>query len=125
MTGVKQYDFRSMSFYQIWIRSFCDGNGDGIGDLYGVYDKLEYIKSLGVDGIWFSPIYPSPNADYGYDISDYRNIHPDYGDLAQFKNYDPSFIDCTITVSFLKISRTYPHDIIICATIPNRIRFFQ
>ena len=85
MTGVKQYDYRSMSFYQIWIRSFCDGNGDGIGDLYGVYDKLEYIKSLGVDGIWFSPIYPSPNADYGYDISDYRNIHPDYGDLAQFK----------------------------------------
>ena len=49
-----------MSFYQIWIRSFCDGNGDGIGDLYGVYDKLEYIKELGVDGIWFSPIYPRP-----------------------------------------------------------------
>ena len=53
----KQFDFRKMSFYQIWIRSFCDGNGDGIGDLYGVYDKLEYIKSLGVDGIWFSPIF--------------------------------------------------------------------
>ena len=82
---MEQFDFRSMSFYQIWIRSFCDGNGDGIGDLYGVYDKLEYIRSLGVDGIWFSPIYPSPNADYGYDISDYRNIHPDYGDLDQFK----------------------------------------
>ena len=81
----KQYDFRKMSFYQIWIRSFCDGNGDGIGDLYGVYDKLEYIKSLGVDGIWFSPIYPSPNADYGYDISDYKNIHPEYGTLDQFK----------------------------------------
>ena len=74
-----------MSFYQIWIRSFCDGNGDGIGDLYGVYDKLEYIKKLGVDGIWFSPIYPSPNADYGYDISDYKNIHPDYGTLDQFQ----------------------------------------
>jgi oligo-1,6-glucosidase len=74
-----------MSFYQIWIRSFCDGNGDGIGDLYGVYDKLDYIKSLGVDGIWFSPIYPSPNADYGYDISDYKNIHPDYGTLEQFR----------------------------------------
>ena len=73
-----------MSLYQIWIRSFADGNGDGIGDLYGVYDKLDYIKSLGVDGIWFSPIYPSPNADYGYDISDYRNIHPDYGTLDQF-----------------------------------------
>ena len=77
--------YKSMSFYQIWIRSFADGNGDGIGDLYGVYDKLDYIKSLGVDGIWFSPIYPSPNADFGYDISDYKDIHPDYGDLDQFK----------------------------------------
>ena len=82
---MKQFDFRSMSFYQIWIRSFADGNGDGIGDLSGVYSKLDYIASLGVDGIWFSPIYPSPNADYGYDISDYRNIHPDYGTLEQFR----------------------------------------
>ena len=82
---MEQFDFRGMSLYQIWIRSFADGNGDGIGDLYGVYDKLEYIRDLGVDGIWFSPIYPSPNADYGYDISDYRNIHPDYGTLEQFQ----------------------------------------
>ncbi len=77
--------YKEMSFYQIWVRSFADGNGDGIGDLYGVYDKLEYVKRLGVDGIWFSPIYPSPNADFGYDISDYRNIHPDFGNLDQFK----------------------------------------
>ena len=77
--------YKSMSFYQIWIRSFYDGNGDGIGDLYGVYEKLEYIKSLNVDGIWFSPLYPSPNADFGYDISDYKNIHADYGDLEQFR----------------------------------------
>lgn len=77
--------YKSMSFYQIWIRSFYDGNDDGIGDLYGVYEKLEYIKSLNVDGIWFSPLYPSPNADFGYDISDYRNIHIDYGDLEQFR----------------------------------------
>ena len=75
-----------MSFYQIWTRSFADGNGDGIGDLYGVYDRLEYVKALGVDGIWFSPLYPSPNADYGYDISDYKNIHPDFGTLEQFRN---------------------------------------
>ena len=82
---MERSDFRRMSIYQIWVRSFCDGNGDGIGDLYGVYDKLDYISSLGVDAIWFSPIYPSPNADYGYDVSDYRGIHPDYGTLDQFQ----------------------------------------
>ncbi len=77
--------YKSMSFYKIRIRSIYDGNGDGIGDLYGVYEKLEYIKSLNVDGIWFSPLYPSPNADFGYDISDYKNIHTDYVDLEQFR----------------------------------------
>ena len=82
---MEQFDFRSMSIYQIWVRSFCDGNGDGIGDLYGVYDKLDYIRSLGVDAIWFSPIYPSPNADFGYDVSDYTDIHPDYGTMEQFQ----------------------------------------
>lgn len=77
--------YKECSFYQIWARSFKDGNGDGIGDLYGVLQKLDYIKSLGVDGIWFSPIYPSPNADYGYDISDYKDISSDYGTLDVFK----------------------------------------
>ena len=74
-----------MAFYQIWPRSFMDGNGDGIGDLYGVYEKLDYVKSLNVDGIWFSPLYVSPNADYGYDIADYMQISPEYGDLEIFK----------------------------------------
>lgn len=77
--------FRELSVYQIWPRSFCDGNGDGIGDLKGVLSKLDYIKSLGVDAIWFSPLYASPQKDYGYDISDYRAINPEYGTMDDFK----------------------------------------
>lgn len=76
--------YKEMSVYQIWPRSFCDGNGDGIGDLKGILSKLDYIKSIGVDAIWFSPLYPSPNADYGYDIADYRDISKDYGTLEEF-----------------------------------------
>ncbi len=77
--------YKDICVYQIWPRSFCDGNGDGIGDLEGVYSKLDYIKDLGASCIWFSPLYPSPNADFGYDIADYKNIHPEYGDLELFK----------------------------------------
>ena len=77
--------YKDMAVYHIWTRSFCDGNGDGIGDLWGVLKKLDYIKSLGVDAIWFSPLYPSPNADWGYDISDYMDIHPDFGNLDVFR----------------------------------------
>jgi len=77
--------WKEMSVYQIWPRSFADGDNDGIGDLHGVLQKLDYIKSLGVDAIWFSPLYPTPNCDYGYDIADYRGIHPEYGDLTLFK----------------------------------------
>ncbi len=77
--------FKEMSMYQIWPRSFKDGNGDGIGDLKGVMSKLDYIKSLGVDAIWFSPLYTSPQADYGYDIADYCDINPEYGTLDEFK----------------------------------------
>lgn len=76
--------------YHIYVRSFKDSNGDGIGDLGGVIEKLNYLNdstdgSLGVDAIWLSPVYPSPNADFGYDISDYKNINPEYGDLEIFK----------------------------------------
>ena len=77
--------YKDMVFYQIWPRSFCDGNGDGIGDLKGVLSRLDYLKHLGVDGIWFSPLYASPNADMGYDISDYRAIHPEYGTMEDFQ----------------------------------------
>ena len=77
--------YKDMVFYQIWPRSFCDGNGDGMGDLYGVLDKLDYIRSLGVEGIWFSPIYPSPGVDCGYDISDYLDIAPEFGGMEAFR----------------------------------------
>ena len=77
--------YKDKVFYQIWPRSFKDGDGDGMGDLWGVYEKLDYIKSLGVDGIWFSPIYPSPGADCGYDIADYMDIDPQFGGMEAFK----------------------------------------
>ena len=77
--------YKDKVFYQIWPRSFKDGDGDGMGDLYGVYEKLDYIKSLGCDGIWFSPLYPSPGVDCGYDISDYYNIAEEFGGMEAFK----------------------------------------
>lgn len=71
--------------YQIYPRSFKDSNGDGIGDLPGVIDKLDYLKELGVNAIWLSPFYPSPMADFGYDISHYCDVHPLFGTLADFE----------------------------------------
>jgi alpha-glucosidase len=70
--------------YQIYPRSFQDGNGDGIGDLSGVIDRLDYLSWLGVDAIWLSPVFPSPMADFGYDVSDYTDIDPVFGTLADF-----------------------------------------
>lgn len=71
--------------YEIYCKSFCDSNGDGIGDLQGVISKLPMLQSLGVNCIWFTPIYTSPMIDNGYDIADYSDIDPDYGTLADFK----------------------------------------
>jgi len=76
--------WQGASVYQVYVRSFCDGNGDGQGDFAGLVSKLDYIKSLGVDAIWLSPIHPSPNRDWGYDVSDYDGVHPDYGTLKDF-----------------------------------------
>ncbi len=70
--------------YQIYPRSFQDSNGDGIGDLPGIIDRLDYLRWLGVDAIWLSPIYPSPMADFGYDVADFTDIHPMFGTLADF-----------------------------------------
>lgn len=70
--------------YQIYPRSFKDTNGDGIGDLKGIIEKLDYIKDLGVGAVWLNPVYSSPNADNGYDVSDYKNIMTDFGSMADF-----------------------------------------
>jgi alpha-glucosidase len=71
-------------FYEIYPRSFADSNNDGVGDLNGITAKLDYLKDLGVDAIWISPCFPSPQVDFGYDVSDYENIDPMYGTLADF-----------------------------------------
>ena len=74
-------------FYQIYPRSFADGNGDGIGDLKGIIEKLDYLKELGIDALWLSPHYPSPQFDCGYDIADYTNVEPEYGTLDEFHTF--------------------------------------
>ena len=80
----KDQFWKNSTVYQIYPRSFCDSNGDGIGDIPGIISKLDYLKSLGVDVIWLSPVYKSPNDDNGYDISDYKDIHEDFGTMADF-----------------------------------------
>jgi alpha-glucosidase len=76
--------WRGAVIYQIYPRSFADSNGDGVGDLPGILAKLDYVASLGVDGVWLSPFFRSPMKDYGYDVSDYRDVDPLFGTLADF-----------------------------------------
>ncbi|MEA3066043.1 MAG: alpha-glucosidase [Sphingomonadales bacterium] len=76
--------WRGAVIYQIYPRSFADSNGDGIGDLPGIAERLDYVASLGVDGIWLSPFFTSPMKDFGYDIADYRGVDPVFGTLADF-----------------------------------------
>ncbi|MFE5943539.1 glycoside hydrolase family 13 protein [Streptomyces sp. NPDC056480] len=77
--------WRDAVIYQVYVRSFLDSTGDGVGDLAGVRAGLPYLRKLGVDGIWLSPFYPSPQHDHGYDVADYQNVDPVYGDLAEFE----------------------------------------
>ena len=80
--------WRTAVIYQIYIRSFADGDGDGIGDLAGIRSRLPYLRDLGVDAIWITPFYPSPMADGGYDVADYRDIDPLFGTLGGRRRAD-------------------------------------
>ncbi len=77
--------WRDGIIYQIYPRSFADSNGDGIGDLQGIIGKLDYLEGLGIDAIWLSPIYPSPDIDFGYDVADYTAIDPKFGSMSDFE----------------------------------------
>ena len=79
--------YKDAVIYQLHVKAFYDSTGDGIGDFQGLTQRLDYIESLGVNVIWLLPYYPSPLRDDGYDIADYRDVHPDYGDLSAFKAF--------------------------------------
>ena len=95
---VKEKWWKSSVVYQIYPRSFCDSNGDGIGDINGIRSKLWYLKELGIDVIWLSPVYASPNADNGYDISDYYGISPEYGSMEDMKDLIRKCENCGIRI---------------------------
>ena len=75
--------YKDAVIYQVYPRSFQDSNGDGIGDIPGIISRIPYIKSLGVDAVWLSPIYKSPNDDNGYDIADYTSIMKEFGTMEE------------------------------------------
>src|SRR3954462_3105964 len=79
--------YKDAIIYQMHVKAFHDANGDGIGDFAGLIEKLDYIQELGVNTIWLLPFYPSPQRDDGYDIADYRDVHPDYGTLDDFRRF--------------------------------------
>jgi len=89
-SSVLAYDplwYKDAIIYQAHVKSFFDSNNDGIGDFPGLISKLDYIADLGVNAIWLLPFYPSPRLDDGYDISEYRDVHPDYGTLGDFRRF--------------------------------------
>jgi alpha-glucosidase len=101
-TDVKDW-WEKTIFYQIYPRSFMDANDDGIGDLKGVESKLAYLKETGIDAVWLSPIFESPMVDFGYDISDYRKIQPEYGTMEDFDNMiaEAKRLDIKIILDFV------------------------
>lgn len=93
-------DFRGSTIYQIYPKSFCDSNGDGIGDIRGIIEKLDYIKSLGVDYIWSTPFFASPLNDNGYDVEDYKSINPLFGTMSDVEELIAKAEKCGIGLMF-------------------------
>ena len=92
---------RNAVIYQIYPRSFQDSNGDGVGDIPGITSRIPYLANLGIQAIWLSPVYQSPNDDNGYDISDYRAIMDEFGTMADFDELLAEATKHNIKVSFL------------------------
>ena len=93
--------FKDAVIYEAHVRAFLDSSGDGVGDFPGLISKLYYIADLGVNAIWLLPFYPSPRLDDGYDISDYRSVHPEYGTMADF---DAKSGDCSMALDWLAVA---------------------
>ncbi len=93
--------------YQVYPRSFQDSNGDGVGDLRGITNRFDYLTWLGVDAVWISPISPSPMADFGYDISYYKDVHPMFGMLEDFDALDSSAVASTVILQTALASSSF------------------
>src|ERR1700716_4098936 len=91
--------WRDAVFYQVYVRSFADSNGDGVGDLEGIRARLGYLELLGVDALWLTPFYRSPMADHGYDVADPRDVDPLFGDLQAFDRLVADAHACGIRVT--------------------------
>ncbi|XP_049886396.1 maltase A1-like [Pectinophora gossypiella] len=97
--NIKQDWWPTAAFYQIYVRSFMDSDGDGIGDINGITSRLEYFKEIGIDALCLSPIYKSPMHDFGFDVSDYYAVHPDYGTMEDFEQLLKKASDMSIKVA--------------------------
>ena len=122
--------WRSAVLYQIYVRSFADSDGDGVGDLQGIRSRLPYVRELGVDGIWLTPFYPSPGADHGYDVSDYLDVDPRLGTLAVFDSLiaDAHELGLRVVVDIVPNHTSSEHpwfrNAIADPTHPDRARYF-
>ncbi|HEX7084362.1 MAG TPA: alpha-amylase family glycosyl hydrolase [Gaiellaceae bacterium] len=103
--------WRSAVFYEVYVRSFADANGDGVGDLPGIRSRLPYLRSLGVDGLWLTPFFPSPGADHGYDVASYVDVDPQFGTLADFDDLvrDAHALDLRVVIDLVPNHTSIEH----------------